>query len=448
MFFIVLCPAAMGLIFGGPNQLGDDLRYSLGAGYYLDALAKLLAAFACIVCFFELRWSASAAFSRRHSRMCLLLLAIGSMLGLIWTIYILSREYSGKCSSVDVGNIRMPPGFSISVFAKVPGARSIVRAPDDIVIVSTRKQGVVYAVGIKDGNVKTIFSGGDQPNGVAYRDDFLYIAEVSRVLRYSWNDVKMSMESGVPLTGLDGTKIADYPTERHHGWRYARFGPDGLLYIAVGAPCNICYEKDFASITALNVSDYNKTIIAKGVRNSVGFDFEEGTGNLWFTDNGGDWLGDDIPPDELNKIINMRSSPPPHFGFPHCYGSGTSYGEKFNPTGNCDEYIAAKVELGPHVAALGMRFYPSSLPSTSQSRFPKEYWGKIFIAEHGSWNRREPIGYRVTVVNGNGFEEFATGFLQNGQACGRPVDIEMLDDGSMLVSDDKDDSLFRITYRG
>jgi len=256
------------------------------------------------------------------------------------------------------------------------------------------------------------------------------------------------MGSGMPLTAEHGEKIADYPKERHHGWRYARFGPDGLLYIAVGAPCNICDEKDFASITALNVTSFAKHIVAKGVRNSVGFDFSQSTGDLWFTDNGGDWLGDDLPPDELNVIrkADMHVDPPPHFGFPYCYGRGTSYGVKFNPTGDCAGYRSAAVQFGPHVAALGMRFYPSHLDRAST--FPSKYHGMIFVAEHGSWNRRTPIGYRLTMSDGSSYEEFATGWLQGDRACGRPVDVEVLDDGSMLISDDKDGSVFKVEYRG
>jgi len=453
--FVVIMPVSMPIIFGGPNELGDDLEYDLDAGYFLTSISKLAAVAGLSLCVHEHRRRVARAsvvdnvYRPRDVIICMVALASGMLLSLSWIVYILNYVYSGSCSGVDVETITLPTGFSMSLFANIPGARSITQADDDFIIVSTRKEGTVHAIHLDSKSVKTIFTGGDQPNGIAFRDRFLYIVDISCVLRYAWSDVLKSVDSGEPLTTHGGTKIADLPTDTHHGWRYARFGPDGLLYIAVGAPCNICNEKEFASITALNVTSFTRTVVAKGVRNSVGFDFAEATGNLWFTENGGDWLGDDSPPDELNEVRDMHASPPHHFGFPHCYGrSGISYGEKFNPTGDCTGYKAAAVELGPHVAALGMRFYPSNLPAKSASLFPSGYHGKIFIAEHGSWNRREPIGYRVTISDGFSYEEFASGFLDgNGATCGRPVDLEILADGSMLISDDESGSLFRVEYR-
>ena len=344
-----------------------------------------------------------------------------------------------------LSDIRLPKGFSIGYFAKkVPGARSLAAGPDGIVFVGTRGEGKVYAVVDRNGDGKadevlTIAKGLNMPNGVAFRDGSLYVAEVGRVIRFD-NIVKKLRNPPQPVVVNDS-----FPKEEHHGWKFIRFGPDGRLYVPVGAPCNICDRSDdprFASITRMNADGSGQEIFAHGVRNTVGFDWNPLTKELWFTDNGRDWLGDDLPPDELNRAPAKGL----HFGFPYRHGKGIVDPEfgKSAPAGI--SFVPPEVELGPHVASLGMRFYSGTM-------FPRKYRGGIFIAEHGSWNRTTPIGYRITFVpveNGKaaGYTVFAEGWLKGAAAWGRPVDLEVLRDGSLLVSDDKKGAIYRITYSG
>ena len=219
------------------------------------------------------------------------------------------------------------------------------------------------------------------------------------------------------------------------------FGPDGLLYIAVGAPCNVCLKPDYAQIRRMQPDGTGMEVFARGVRNSVGFDWHPNTDVLWFTDNGRDWLGDNRPPDELNRA----PGPGMHFGFPFCHGA-TIPDPVYGQRRDCDEFTAPAQQLGPHVAGLGMKFYTGD-------QFPEAYQGQIFIAEHGSWNRSEKIGYRVTLVRLEGseavsYEPFATGWLQGEQTWGRPAYVLPLPDGSLLVSDDTAGAIYRITYAG
>ena len=234
-----------------------------------------------------------------------------------------------------------------------------------------------------------------------------------------------------------------YPTDRHHGWKFIAFGPDGWLYVPVGAPCNVCLPPGplHETITRMKPDGSAIEVFARGVRNSVGFDWRPGSHDLWFTDNGRDWLGDDRPPDELNHAPKAGM----HFGFPYCHGRALPDPE-FGRDKACTDFTPPAAELGPHVAALGMRFYTGTM-------FPPEYRGRIFIAEHGSWNRTTPIGYRVTTarLDGDrvvGYEPFATGWLgDNGQIAGRPVDVLVMPDGALLVSDDHAGAIYRIAYR-
>ncbi len=233
-----------------------------------------------------------------------------------------------------------------------------------------------------------------------------------------------------------------FPTDRHHGWKFVAFGPDGMLYVPVGAPCNVCEPPGprHETITRMRPDGSGLEVFARGVRNSVGFDWDPRTRELWFTDNGRDWLGDDRPPDELN----YAPRPGLHFGFPYCHGRGIPDPE-FGARHPCAEFTPPAIELGPHVAALGMRFYTGSM-------FPPEYRGQIFIAEHGSWNRSRPIGYRVTLVRlaegrAASYEVFAEGWLRDGRAWGRPVDLLVMPDGALLLSDDHAGAIYRITYR-
>jgi glucose/arabinose dehydrogenase len=348
--------------------------------------------------------------------------------------------------------IRLPPGFRIAVYAAdVPNARQMALGPQGVVFVGSRSAGNVYAVVDRDGDhraeqVHVLARGLNQPSGVVYRDGALYVAEVQRILRY--RDVARDL--GRPPEAEVVTSA--YPSDAHHGWKFIAFGPDGHLYVPVGAPCNVCEPPGplHATITRLDARDARPEavgrdarpeVIARGVRNSVGFDVHPETGELWFTDNGRDWLGDDQPPDELNRL----TKPGEHFGFPYCHGAGLADPEH-NGGRPCDRFTPPARALGPHVAALGMRFYTGRM-------FPASYRGGIFIAEHGSWNRSIPTGYRVTFVRVEGgravsYETFAEGWLEGNVAGGRPADVLVLPDGSLLVSDDKAGRIHRITYDG
>jgi glucose/arabinose dehydrogenase len=338
--------------------------------------------------------------------------------------------------------IRLPPGFQIDVYAaNVPGARSLALGPPGILFVGTRGEGKVYAVIDRDGDqradeVVTLALGLNMPNGVAFRDGALYVAEVNRVLRFDRIESRLR-NPPPPVVVSDG-----FPADRHHGWKFIRFGPDGRLYVPVGAPCNIC-EPDparYAAIFRMNPDGSGLEQFARGVRNTVGFDWHPQSHELWFTDNGRDWMGNDLPPDELNHAPRAGM----HFGYPYCHGRNLPDPE-FGAKRKCSEFTPPAVELGPHVAALGMRFYTGN-------QFPPEYRDQIFIAEHGSWNRAIPIGYRITLVRMEGdrpvsYEVFAEGWLRGLLSWGRPVDVEVMPDGALLVSDDKAGAIYRISYR-
>lgn len=233
------------------------------------------------------------------------------------------------------------------------------------------------------------------------------------------------------------------PKDQWHGWKVIRFGPDGKLYIPVGAPCNVCVKRDprYASMMRMNPDGSELEIFAKGLRNSVGYDWDPQTNELWFTDNGRDMLGDDLPPDELNHAPRAGM----HFGFPYCFGKEIS-DPNFGKERACSEFEPAAQELGAHVASLGMRFYRGDM-------FPAEYKNQIFIAEHGSWNRSKKNGYRITLVRVKdnkavSYEDFATGWKQGESVWGRPVDVLNMPDGSLLVSDDYTGAVYRIYYEG
>jgi glucose/arabinose dehydrogenase len=341
----------------------------------------------------------------------------------------------------DISGIALPPGFRIAVYAAdVPNARQMALGPPGVVFVGSRGAGKVHAVVDRDGDqradeVHVIAQGLAMPSGVAFRDGALYVAEVSGVLRF--RDVARDLaRPPAPEVVTDA-----FPADRHHGWKFIAFGPDGRLYVPVGAPCNVCAPPGplHAAIARLDPAGGRPEVVARGVRNSVGFDFHPETGELWFTDNGRDWMGDDRPPDELNRLAR----PGQHFGFPHCHGDDIRDPE--HSAGRaCSEFTPPVARLGPHVAALGMRFYTGRM-------FPERYRGGIFIAEHGSWNRSTPVGYRVTFVRLDGaravaYEPFATGWLQEGAAGGRPADVLVMPDGALLVSDDKAGRIYRIAY--
>jgi len=358
-----------------------------------------------------------------------------------------AEESSQDSLQLNMNRLNLPEGFSIELYAKnIEGARSMAMGSDGTLFVGTRNEGKVYALKDTDGDYKvdktyTIASDLEQPNGVAFKDGALYVAAVSRMFKY--NNIESQLESPQePELIYD-----DYPTEFHHGWKYIAFGPDDKLYVPVGAPCNICdsatVDKRYASITRMDLDGSNREIVAHGVRNTVGFTWHPDTDELWFTDNGRDMMGDDIPPGELNKLTEAGQ----HFGYPYCHG-GTVKDPEYGDQRPCSDFVPPVQPLGAHVAALGVKFGKGPM-------FPEAYRGHAFLAEHGSWNRSSKVGYRITMVkleNGEAvsYEPFIDGWLdeESQEAFGRPVDLLFLEDGSLLISDDEGNAIYRVTYKG
>ena len=344
-------------------------------------------------------------------------------------------------ANLPIDFVRLPDGFEINIYAEnVNNARSMTLSPNGTLFVGTRQAGSVYAILDTDRDyqadeVIVVARNLNMPNGVAFKGGDLYVAELNRVLRYDKIENRLRNPPN-PAVVNDG-----FPADPHHGWKFIRFGPDNRLYVPVGAPCNVCEREDqrYASIMRMQPDGSELEIFAHGVRNTVGFDWHPETKELWFTDNGRDMLGDNIPPDELNHAPRRGL----HFGFPYLHGKNI-LDPDFGKKRNLDNMVRPAMELGPHVAALGMRFYDGIM-------FPKEYKDQIFIAEHGSWNRTVPIGYRITLVRLEGgkaisYEVFADGWLkESGSKWGRPVDLLIMPDGSMLVSNDYGNAIYRIT---
>lgn len=350
-------------------------------------------------------------------------------------------------------SIKLPPGFSIAVYAEgVTNARQMALGAKGTVFVGSRSAGRVHAV--VDGNgdhkadrVHTIATGLDQPSGVAFRDGALYVAETSRVIRY--DGIEGKLEAPPAPVVVNG----DFPKDKHHGWKYLGFGPDGYIYVPVGAPCNVCERTDdprFASMTRMKLDGTGLEVFASGIRNTVGFDWHPQTRELWVAENGRDEMGDDIPPDELLRA----PKPGLHFGFPYCHGGDTP-DPQFGANRPCSEFEPPALKLGAHVAAIGMKFYTGSM-------FPAEYRNQIFVAEHGSWNRSQPQGYRVMMIKVDGnkavsYTPFAEGWLRGirsargsrtiADAWGRPSDVLVLPDGSLLIADDEANAIYRVTYK-
>jgi glucose/arabinose dehydrogenase len=348
--------------------------------------------------------------------------------------------FASPATDAVIANIQTAPGFTLAVYAdNVPGARSMALGQKGTVFVGTRKD-VVYAVSGVPGSgkapdVRVIAERLNMPNGVAFRDGALYVAEISRILRFD------SIESS--LDQIEPPKVVReaLPKDRHHGWKYIAFGPDGKLYVPIGAPCNVCNEPNYAVITRMNADGTGHEVFARGVRNTVGFTWHPTTKQLWFTDNGRDYLSDETPPCELNVAPRAGLD----FGFPYCHGKDIRDPE-FGKVGDCAKIAAPVQLLEAHVAPLGVKFYTGSA-------FPDVYRGQVFIAEHGSWNRTKKSGFRISRVKLDGnraidYQPFVVGFKKGQQTLGRPVDLLVLDDGSMLISDDQAGAIYRLTYGG
>ena len=350
-------------------------------------------------------------------------------------------------ADVQLDKLKLPEGFSIDVWAaEVSNARSMAISETGILFVGNRQENNVYALIDENGDGRAdskyvLANDLRMPNGVAIKDGDLYVAEVSRILRFK--DIENNLTNPSYEVVYDG-----YPDEAHHGWKFIAFGPDGLLYVPVGAPCNICISEDpiFASITRLNVSKpgAKPEIYAHGIRNSVGMTWHPETKELWFTDNGRDMLGDDTPDCELNKATSLGQ----HFGYPYWHAGTIKDPEVGSEGKEAAFYTGPEAKLGAHTAPLGLRFYTGD-------QFPATYKNQLFIAKHGSWNRSKKSGYEVVLARLDSMgkvssqEVMVSGWLDQAtqEAWGRPVDVQQLPDGSLLISDDVANCIYRLSYK-
>jgi len=350
---------------------------------------------------------------------------------------------AAAAQTLPLNEIKLPAGFVIDVVAQVPNARAMTWGDKGTLFVGSsggRVYAITFAAPNAEGkaNVQTVASGLTDPAGVAFHNGALYVSSLGRILRF--DDIERQLQSP-PEPAIVTDKL---PSDRHHGRKFIAFGPDGKLYVNVGAPCNVCAPdpERYAHIERMNTDGSGREIVARGLRNSVGFDWDPLSKDFWFTDNGRDLLGDDAPPDELNHVTSV----PQNFGFPYCHG-GDIPDPEFGAQHACKEFVPPAQKLGPHVASLGMRFYTGA-------QFPPAYRNQIFIAEHGSWNRSQKIGYRVTLVELDDarkpvkYSPFAEGWLQGDRVWGRPADVSVAPDGSLFVSDDLAGVVYRIRYRG
>ena len=360
---------------------------------------------------------------------------------LLLTVLAVCTLNPAACSQgLPLQRIKLPPGFEIEVYAAVPGPRSLALGDKGTVFVGTQRDGSVFALVPRAGvapEVLTIAKRLNSPNGVAFRAGSLYVAEISQILRYD------AIESNLRSPPQPVVVTDRFPQEGHHGWKYIAFGPDGWLYVPVGAPCNVC-EPDpdrYALISRIQPDGSSYEVFARGVRNTVGFDWDPNTRELWFNDHGRDMMGDDLPSDELNHAPKAGMN----FGFPYCH-QGDTPDPEFGGKRKCAEFTPPALKQGGHVAADGLKFYTGTM-------FPAEYRGRIFIAQHGSWNRSKKSGYRVITVTlqDNAVQKwdvFAEGWMENERVWGRPVDLLVLSDGSLLISDDYANVIYRVSYRG
>ncbi len=341
-----------------------------------------------------------------------------------------------------VERIKLPAGFKIEVYAdNVENARSLALGDKGTVFVGTRSAEVFALVDAdQDGKaekVLTVATGLNAPNGVAFRDGALYVAEISRILRL--DDIESRLQDP-PKPAIVFDKL---PRDGHHGWKFVAFSPDGWLYVPVGAPCNVCEQNPdiYAALHRLKPDGSQFEVVARGIRNTVGFDWDPVTGDLWFNEHGRDMMGDDLPSCELNHAPKAGM----HFGFPYCH-QGDTPDPQYGTKRACSEFTPPALLQGGHVAPDGLRFYTGKM-------FPPSYANRLFIAQHGSWNRSQKSGYRVMMVTlkkdrktVDKYEEFATGWMKNERAWGRPVDVLVMPDGALLVSDDTANAVYRISY--
>jgi glucose/arabinose dehydrogenase len=342
-------------------------------------------------------------------------------------------------SEMKLSQIKLPPGFSIELWAEgMPNARSIAVGAKGTVFIGTRLVENVYAVVDKGGKreVKTILKGLYRPNGVAFHNGALYVAELSRILRF--DNIEDNLDNPPkPVVVFDAL-----PKDEPHGWKYLTVGPDGWLYFNIGAPCNICVPPDtHAQIVRVDPNKGVMESVVKGVRNSVGMAFHPTTKEMWFTNHGRDWMGEDLPHDTLHRVAKKGV----HFGYPYCH-QGDTLDPELGKGRSCSEFTPPALKLGPHIAPLGMRFYTGKM-------FPAEYRNRIIIANHGSWNKSQKIGFNLMQVTldskGNAvkYEPFAEGWAEGNSYWGRPVDVHVMPDGALLVSDDVAGALYRISYK-
>ena len=342
-------------------------------------------------------------------------------------------------SDIKLDKIKLPPGFSIELWATgLPDARSLAVGAKGTVFVGTRLLDTVYAVVEKDGKreVKALLKGLNKPNGVVFHNGALYVAEVSRILRFD------AIEDNLYAAPKPVVVFDALPKDEPHGWKFLTVGPDGMLYFNIGAPCNSCVPPDtHAQIVRVDPKDGVLETVAKGVRNSVGMAFHPATKELWFTNNGRDWLGDELPNDTLHRVQRRMT----HFGYPYCH-QGDVLDPDFGRGRSCAEFTPPVLKLGAHVAPLGMRFYNGKM-------FPAEFRNRIIIANHGSWNKNGKVGFNLTQVTldaqgkATKYEPFAEGWLDGANHWGRPVDVHIMTDGALLVSDDFAGALYRISYK-
>ncbi|GAP65280.1 hypothetical protein MBSD_n0569 [Mizugakiibacter sediminis] len=343
-------------------------------------------------------------------------------------------------AAADPATLRVPPGFRVEVFsADVPNAREMAIGSRGTVFVGSNDAGKVYALTDADHDgraerVRVIAGGLQLPVGVAFRDGDLYVSAVSRILRLR------AIEDHLDDPPAPEVVTDRLPRDTHHGWRYLAFGPDGKLYVPIGAPCNVCDRAGYAKLMRMDADGTHWQDVAYGIRNTVGFTWQPGSGRLWFTDNGRDWMGDDLPADELNRVDH----PGAHYGFPYCH-QGDTPDPEFGKGHACEDYVPPAHKFGAHVAALGLAFYTGT-------QFPARWRDTLFVAEHGSWNRTVKSGYRVVAVHVDaqgrvrGEETFLDGFLDRGRTRGRPADVKVAPDGALLVSDDYGGAIYRISY--